>query len=79
VFRDDWYIAQKSNPAQPSDKPYALFLSPGDGGRAQQPFERLFQRLGTKVGATVTSQGTPTTPTLVACRALGQQLAQAIH
>lgn len=77
VFLDDWYIAKKTNPARLSDKPFALFLSHGGGGRAQQPFEELFKRMGTKVGTTVTSQGRPTATTLEACRALGQHLAQA--
>ena len=77
VFLDDWYIAKKTNPARLSDKPYALFLSHGGGGRAKQPFEDLFKRMGAKIGATVTSQGRPTSATLDACRALGQQLAQA--
>ena len=77
VFLDDWYIARKANPARLSDKPYALFLSHGGGGRAKQPFEELFKRMGMKVGATVTSSGRPTPSTLDACRALGQQLAQA--
>jgi flavorubredoxin len=79
VFLDDWYIARKSNPARLSDKPYALFLSHGGGGRAKQPFEELFKRMGTKVGTTVTSQGRPTSATLDACRALGQQLARAVR
>ena len=77
VFLDDWYIARKANPVRLSDKPYALFLSHGGGGRAKQPFEELFKRMGTKVGATLTSSGYPTPAALDACRALGQQLAQA--
>ena len=77
TFLDDWYMARKVNAARLSDKPFALFLSHGGGGRAQQPFETLFSRMGTKVGATVTSSGRPTSTHLDACRALGQQLAQA--
>ncbi|MBN2392366.1 MAG: FprA family A-type flavoprotein [Anaerolineae bacterium] len=77
VFLDDWYLAKKTNPARLSDKPFALFLSHGGGGRAKQPFEDLFKRMGTKVGATVTSQGRPTSATLNACHTLGKQLAQA--
>ncbi|HOT90950.1 MAG TPA: NAD(P)H-dependent oxidoreductase [Anaerolineae bacterium] len=79
TFLDDWYIAKMSNPARLTDKPYALFISHGDGGRARQPFEELFSRMGTKVGATVASQRRPTPAILEACRALGQQLAQAVH
>jgi len=79
VFLDDWYIAKKTNPARLSDKPYALFLSHGGGGRAKQPFEDLFKQMGTKVGNTVISTGRPTPATLEACRALGRQLAQAVR
>ena len=79
VFLDDWYIARKANPARLSDKPYALFLSHGGGGRAKQPFEELFKRMGRKVSNTVISAGRPTSTTLDACRALGQQLARAVH
>ncbi len=77
VFLDDWYIGKKVNAARLSDKPYALFLSHGGGGRAKQPFEELLRNMGTKVGVTVTSPGRPTPAVLDACRALGQQLAQA--
>ena len=79
VFLDDWYLGKKTNPARLSNKPYALFLSHGGGGRARQPFEDLFKQMGTKVGNTVVSAGRPTPPTLEACRALGRQLAQAVH
>ncbi|MEJ5310923.1 MAG: flavodoxin domain-containing protein [Anaerolineae bacterium] len=77
VFLDDWYLGKKTNPARLSNKPYALFLSHGGGGRAQRPFEDLFKQMGTKVGNTVVSAGRPTPPILEACRALGQQLARA--
>ena len=77
VFLDDWYIAKKISAARLTDKPYALFLSHGGGGRAQRPFEELFSRMGTKVGETVTSRGRPTPAILEACRTLGKQLAQA--
>jgi len=77
VFLDDWYIVKKANAARLTDKPYALFLSHGGGGRAQQPFETLFSRMGTKIGETVTSRGRPTPAVLDVCRTLGHQLAQA--
>jgi len=77
TFLDDWYLGKKTNAARLSNKPYALFLSHGGGGRAKQPFEELFKQMGTKVGTTVVSAGRPTSATLEACRALGQQLAQA--
>jgi len=79
VFLDDWYIGKKTNAARLSNKPYALFLSHGGGGRAQRPFEDLFKQMGTKVGNTVVSAGRPTSPILEACRALGKQLAQAVR
>lgn len=79
VFLDDWYLGKKVNAARLSNKPYALFLSHGGGGRARRPFEDLFKQMGTKVGATVISAGRPTSPTLDACRALGQQLVQAVR
>ncbi len=79
VFLDDWYLGKKTNAARLSNKPYALFLSHGGGGRAKQPFEELFKQMGTKVGATVTSPGRPTPSTLEACHALGKQLAQAMR
>jgi flavorubredoxin len=77
VFLDDWYLSKKANPTRLSNKPYALFLSHGGGGRAKQPFEDLFRQMGTKVGNTVISAGRPTPATMEACRTLGRQLAQA--
>ena len=78
VFLDDWYLVKRDNPAGLTDKPIALFLSHGGGGAARRPFELLFSRLGTQVGEVVESRGAPTPATLEACRALGQQLAEAV-
>jgi flavorubredoxin len=78
VFLDDWYLAQRVNPAGLKDKPLVLFLSHGGGGAARTPFAKLFSRLGTQVGQMVESHGKPTHATLDACRALGRQLAEAV-
>ncbi len=75
VFLDDWYIAKRSDATGLTDKPYALFLSHGGGGAASAPFEKLFARMGTQVGALVESRGAPTAKVLAACRELGKQLA----
>jgi multimeric flavodoxin WrbA len=78
TFLDDWYLAKKDDPAGLTGKPIALFLSHGGGGRARQPFEALFTRLGSPVAETVVSQGPPDTGALAACRELGAKLAQAV-
>lgn len=75
VFLDDWYIAKQKNAEGLTDKPVALFYSHGGGGAAVTPFERLFSRLGHKVGDTIESMGTPTKDVLQRCEALGRQLA----
>ena len=79
MFKDDWYIARKDDPAGLEDKPFALFLSHGGGGAALAPFEKLFNSMGTKVGETVVSSGAPDEQVLAACRALGQQLTAAVN
>lgn len=76
VFLDDWFFAKKDNPEGITDKPVALFLSHGGGGAAQVPFEKLFSRLGHKVGNTIESMGSPTAGVLKSCKALGKQLAE---
>jgi len=78
VFLDDWYIAKGRNPAGLLNKPFAQFMSHGGGGAAKGPFEKLFARMGTKVGETITSRGAPSASTLAACQALGKQLAKAV-
>ena len=77
VFLDDWHIAKGADPAGLTDKPYALFYSHGGGGKVREPMERLFKNMGTKIGDTVESRGTPDENVLAACKALGRQLAEA--
>ena len=77
AFLDDWYIAKQSNATGLTGKPFALFYSHGGGGAVKRPLETLFSRMGTKVGATLESQGRPTPAALEACRGLGRQLALA--
>lgn len=78
VFLDEWYFAKKENPVGLSGKPVALFLSHGGGGAARGPFVKIFSRIGTQVGELIESQSAPTSDILDACRALGQQLAEAV-
>jgi multimeric flavodoxin WrbA len=77
VFLDDWYIARKSNPRRLEGKPFGLFYSHGGGGDVRGPLEELFNRMGSKVGATIESYGRPNRSVLDACRELGRQLAHA--
>jgi flavorubredoxin len=77
MFLDDWHIAKGAGLEGVTDKPVALFYSHGGGGRVREPMEKLFARLGTQVGETVESLGTPDEKTLAACRDLGRQLAEA--
>ena len=77
VFLDDWHIAKGKGTSGLTDKPYALFYSHGGGGKVKGPFEKLFDRLGTKVGPTVESNGAPSDEVLAECRKLGEALAGA--
>jgi len=77
VFLDDWHIARGANPDGLTGKPYALFYSHGGGGKVRGVLEKLFERMGTKVGRTVESKGAPGEQVLAACRELGAQLAEA--
>ncbi|MBK5113899.1 MAG: flavodoxin family protein [Candidatus Heimdallarchaeota archaeon] len=78
IFVDDLYIARKTNQQGLADKPFGLFYSHGGGGRVREPFEKLFgmMRLGSKVGETIESYGSPNNQVLEECRKLGQQLVQ---
>ena len=78
VFLDDWHIAKQSNPQGLVGKFYGLFYSHGVGGAVRGPLEKLFSRMGTKVGETVESRRRPDDATLEACRKLGRELAEAI-
>jgi len=77
MFLDDWHIAKDTGVEGLADKPYGLFYSHGGGGRVREPLEKLFARLGTQVGQTIESHGTPDEKTLDACKQLGKQLAEA--
>ncbi len=77
VFLDDWHIARQANADGLTEKPYALFYSHGGGGKVRDVLEKLFERMGTKVGQTVESKGAPDEQALAACRELGAQIAEA--
>jgi len=77
MFLDDWFIAKKTKAPGLTGKPYALFYSHGGGGAVVGPMEKLFAKVGKKVAETVASKGRPDEKTLLACRELGRQLAQA--
>ena len=74
TFMDDIYIAERKGVKDISGKPVGLFLSHGGGGRAKEPFEKLFKRLGDVVGETVESSGSPSARVLDSCRELGKKL-----
>ncbi len=78
TFLDDWFLAKSRNPEGLTHKSYALFHSYDQVGRARQPLEMLFSRLGTQVGSIVECDGEPDEATLAACRGLGAQLVQAV-
>ena len=77
TFLDDWFIAKKSDASGLTDKPYGLFYSHGGGGAVVGPLEKLFARMGPKVGDTIESRGRPDGDVLDACRQLGRDLASA--
>ncbi|MHA1244577.1 MAG: flavodoxin family protein [Candidatus Heimdallarchaeota archaeon] len=78
TFVDDLYITRKNNRQGLEDKPYGLFYSHGGGGRVREPFEKLFRimKIGSKIGKTIESYGSPDDSVLKACHDLGQQLAK---
>ena len=78
VFLDDWYIARKTDRHGLEGKPFALFTSHGGGGAARGRLEGFFVRMGTQVGETIESLGAPSDAVLLACRALGRDLAASI-
>jgi flavorubredoxin len=77
MFMDDWYIAKKANSQGLTGKPYGLFYSHGGGGAVVGPMEKLFSKVGKKVGTTIESCGSPDDQVLQACRELGAALAKA--
>lgn len=74
TFMDDVYLAERAGTKGISGKPVALFMSHGGGGRAKDPFESLFKRLGDPVGEIVESSGSPSEAVLEKCRTLGKAL-----
>lgn len=76
TFMDDVYLAERAGAKGISGKPVGLFLSHGGGGKAKEPFENLFKRLGDVVGEMIESNGTPSEAVLSACRELGKKLSQ---
>ncbi|MGC9781247.1 MAG: NAD(P)H-dependent oxidoreductase [Candidatus Heimdallarchaeota archaeon] len=81
IFVDDFYIARKINRQGLEDKPYGLFYSHGGGGSVREPFEELFRRMriGSKIGKTIESYGSPNNKVLEECQKLGQQLVENIE
>ena len=74
TFMDDVYLAERAGAKGISGKPLCLFLSHGGGGRAKEPFENLFKRLGDPLSEMVESSGTPSEVVLKKCRDLGKKL-----
>ncbi len=75
TFMDDAYIADRGGVEGIKDKKVALFLNHGGGGKAQEPLETLFGRLGEVVGETISCKGDPSEEALAKCRELGKKLA----
>ena len=73
TFLDDWYL-HRNEPGY-KGKPYVLFMSHGGGGRAVETLS-VFRYLGTHVGETVSSSGSPSEAVLSQCRELGALLAE---
>jgi NAD(P)H dehydrogenase (quinone) len=73
TFLDDWYL-HRNQPGY-KGKPYALFLSHGGGGRAKDSLT-TFRYLGTQIGQTIISNGSPNEAVLRQCRELGAELAR---
>ena len=75
TFMDDWYLHR--NEQGYTGKPFAVFYSHGGGGRAKESLS-LFSRVGSQVGQTVASSGSPNKTVLDQCRALGTELAKKV-
>lgn len=75
TFMDDLLLAERAGETGTKDKKVALLLSHGGGGKAKEPLEALFGRLGEVVGETITCRGEPSEAVLAQCRALGKKLA----
>ena len=75
TFIDDWLIAKRAG-AEQEEIPIALFLTHGGGGKAQQPFESLFRRIGPQSAETAMVKGKPEGDQVEALRKLGRELVQ---
>ncbi len=73
TFIDDWLIAKRKGVEQ-GEIPIALFVTHGGGGKAQQPFESLFRRIGPQSAETVSIKGKPEGEQADALRKLGADL-----
>ena len=77
VFLDDWYIAKQSDATGLTGKPFGLFYSHGGGGKVRQVLESLLERMGSKVGDTIESNGKPGAKVVKDCHGIGTALAEA--
>lgn len=78
MFMDDHYIYDVRKGLEGlKSKPYVLFYSHGGGGKVKDNM-RIFRRVGTLVGEPVGSKGRPDQQVLENCRALGNELVQAV-
>ena len=75
TFMDDVVLAERAGTTGTKDKKVALLLSHGGGGKAQEPLEALFGRLGEVVGETISCKGDPSEEVLAQCKELGKKLA----
>ena len=75
TFMDDWYL--KRNESGYQQKPYIVFFTHGGGGRGRGSLS-LFSRIGTQIGKTVESRGTPNSQVLKECASLGEELGKAV-
>ncbi|MGD2174371.1 MAG: NAD(P)H-dependent oxidoreductase [Candidatus Brocadiaceae bacterium] len=76
TFMDDWLIARRGGNEEIEGMPVALFMTHGGGGAAKEPFEELFQRVGSQVGETLAMKGRPGDEDAEKCRKLGELLAR---
>ena len=77
TFMDDIVLAERAGVTGTKEKKVALLLNHGGGGKAQEPLEALFGRLGDVVGKTISCKGEPSEEVLAQCKALGKKLASA--
>ena len=75
TFMDDLILAERAGVTGTKEKKVALLLSHGGGGKAQEPLEALFGRLGEVIGETISCKGEPSAEVLAQCKSLGEKLA----